>query len=184
MPRGSQSITDRKKTDENRLKRALMRRNEGFVEQVAVHTTTLDEAARRLRSEIAALERGETPLHCAACEDFRKGARGGIEQLIAALVHELNQYLAAASFLVTAAGLRLEHAAGDGIAAAREDLDEATTQILRVGQIIRGLRSHFAGGEREGGADHDRSRGARGSKRPRPAEAQVRRRVPRRPIKP
>jgi len=184
MPRGHESITDHKKADENRSKQTLMRRNEGFVEQNAVQTTTLDEAVRRLRNEIAALPRGDAHVHCPVCEDFRNGARGGIEQLIAALVHELNQHLAAASFLVTAAGLRLEHAAGEGIAAAREDLDEATTQILRVGQIIRGLRNHFGGEEADVEANHDRSRSGRGSKRPQVGERLVRKRGPRRPIKP
>jgi phosphoglycerate-specific signal transduction histidine kinase len=143
-----------------------VRHDEGLVEQFAVQTKPLDEAARRLRSEIAALERGEIRVQSPRREDSRKGTVGSIERLIAALAHELNQYLAAASFLVAAARLRLAPGGGEAIAAAREDLDEATTQILQVAQIIRELRDQFAGGERRGISTRKRPAGIRRPRQP------------------
>jgi len=78
------------------------------------------------------------------CQMFRDEVFGTIAQITAALAHELNQPLAAASFLVKAADLRLAREASVDMTAARDDLDEAATQILQVGRIIRRLLDRFA----------------------------------------
>jgi two-component system, LuxR family, sensor kinase FixL len=110
----------------------------------------LDEAlTERVPAQIAALETAERRPRDASArrlrsEMLRDEVFGAIAQMTDTLAHELNQPLAAASFLVKAAGLRLAREASEDINAARADLDEAATQILQVGRIIRGLRDHFA----------------------------------------
>ena len=142
----ARNIGQRKKVDEGMRQfcQAMRQLDEALSKPVSSEVAALKEADRRLPGETAERRPGDARAQRLQYEMLRNEVLGAVAQITAALAHELNQPLAAASFLVKAAGLRLAREAGDDITAARDDLDEAARQILQVGRIIRGLRDHFA----------------------------------------
>jgi len=143
-PRGTSGIATKFDTEMRQLDQALTRLNGALAKRVAAEVAALGAAARQLRSETAQWRRGVARVRQLECQMFRDEVFGTIAQITAALAHELNQPLAAASFLVKAADLRLAREASVDMTAARDDLDEAATQILQVGRIIRRLPHRFA----------------------------------------
>jgi len=142
----ARNIGQRDKVDEGmrQFDQAMRQLDEALSKPVSTEVAALKEADRRLRGETAERRPGDARAQRLQCEMLRNDVLGAVAHITATLAHELSQPLAAASFLVKAAGLRLAREAGDDITAARDDLDEAATQILQVGRIIRGLRDHFA----------------------------------------
>ena len=69
--------------------------------------------------------------------------------MASAMAHELNQPLTAVANYLEAARDLLSRPDPDTIAMVREALDEASTQSVRAGQIIRRLRDYVARGEIE-----------------------------------
>ncbi len=68
--------------------------------------------------------------------------------LASSLAHELNQPLTAvASYCEAARDLLVDDPAADSLAMVREALDEAATQAIRAGQIVRRLRDFMSHGE-------------------------------------
>ena len=139
-------VGDRNKidTEMRRLDQALTRLNGALAKRIAAEVAALGEADRELRSETVQRQRGVARVRQLECQMLRDEVFAAIVRITAALAHELNQPLAAACFLVKAADLRLAREASEDINAARDDLDEAATQILQVGRIIRRLLDRFA----------------------------------------
>ena len=142
----ARNIGQRNKVDEGMrlFDQAMRQLDEALSKPVSTEVAALKEADRRLPGETAERRPGDARAQRVQCEMLRNEVLAAVAQITATLAHELNQPLAAASFLVKAAGLRLAREARDDITAARDDLDEAARQILQVGRIIRGLRDHFA----------------------------------------
>lgn len=129
--------------DISKRKRAeaeLRRLNEALEQRVAQRTGELKAANIRLQSEMAEHRRADARLQELQSELFHAARLGAVGQMVAALMHELNQPLAAAVNFVRASQRLLLSGGRDEIGAVAGDLDEAATEVLRAGQIMRRLR--------------------------------------------
>jgi PAS domain S-box-containing protein len=136
-------------TAQKRSEAQLLHLAEMLEHRVVERTAELAEANQRLVAEIAERERSDARVHQLQLEFFHAARLNVTGQLAAALAHELNQPLTAATNSLNAAR-RLSrkdgHAINDKVG---EVVGEAAEQTLRAGQIIRRLRDFVTRGETE-----------------------------------
>jgi C4-dicarboxylate-specific signal transduction histidine kinase len=136
-------------TAQKRTEARLRHLNDTLEQRVAERTAELADANQRLLREKIERERADDRLQELQVELFHAARLSTAGQMAAALAHELNQPLTAATNFVNAArrGLAdLELRETDTI---RGDMNEAARQVLRAGQIIRRLREFASRGETE-----------------------------------
>jgi PAS domain S-box-containing protein len=117
--------------------------------RVSERTAELAEVNRKLLDEIAERERSDDRVRELQLEFFHAARLNAAGQLAAALAHELNQPLTAATNSLNAARRLLAENARHSNGEIGEIMSEATEQILRAGQIIRRLRDFVVRGEAE-----------------------------------
>jgi signal transduction histidine kinase len=116
-------------------------------QRVSERTHQLAETNEKLANEIIEREHADVRLQELQFRFFHAARLTTAGQMAAALAHELNQPLAAATASVSAAKRLIERSnvqPPDGVADA---LVDATDQILRAGQIINRLRDFLTRGE-------------------------------------
>jgi PAS domain S-box-containing protein len=117
--------------------------------RVGERTAELAEANQRLVAEIVERERSDARAQRLQLEYFHAARLNAAGQLAAALAHELNQPLTAATNSLNAARRLLgknEHSINGKVG---EVMSDAAEQTLRAGQIIRRLRDFVTRGETE-----------------------------------
>ncbi|HWK45248.1 MAG TPA: ATP-binding protein [Stellaceae bacterium] len=122
--------------------------NETLEGHVSERTAELAAANAELRAEIAERAETDAQLKVLQAELFHVSRLSLAGQMAAALAHEVNQPLAAASNFVSVAR-RLLIAGSVETETIVEAMDEAIGQVLRAGQIIRRLRNFVGRGEAE-----------------------------------
>jgi PAS domain S-box-containing protein len=131
----SRDLTARKRAEAE-----LRHLTESLEHRVTERTTELAEANRKLVTEIAEHRLTNARMQELQFELFHAARLTAAGQLAAALAHELNQPLTAATNYVNAARRLIANGEREKIQTAREVMDEAAAQTLRAGQIIRRLR--------------------------------------------
>ena len=136
-------------TAQKRAEAELREFAETLEHRVAERASELLETNRQLVAEKIEHGRADARLQELQIELFHAARLSAAGQMAAALAHELNQPLTAASNFVNAARRGL--AAGDlrRIDSVRKDMDEAVGQVLRAGRIISRLREFATRGETE-----------------------------------
>ena len=136
-------------TAQKRAEAELRELAETLEHRVAERASELLETNRQLVAERIEHRRADARLQELQTELFHAARLSAAGQMAAALAHELNQPLTAASNFVNAARRGL--AAGDlqRIDSVRKDMDEAVGQVLRAGRIISRLREFATRGETE-----------------------------------
>lgn len=94
-------------------------------------------------------KRAEQHLHALQLENLHASRLSAMGQMAAALAHELNQPLGAATNFLSAARLALKSARPDAPARALDRIDKAAEQAIRAGAILGRLRDYVARGETE-----------------------------------
>jgi PAS domain S-box-containing protein len=117
--------------------------------RVAERTAELEEANQRLVVEIAVRERSDARAQQLQLEFFHAARFNTAGQLAAAMAHELNQPLTAATNSLNAARRLLGKNGHSMSGKVEEAMSEAAEQTLRAGQIIRRLRDFVTRGETE-----------------------------------
>ena len=136
-------------TRQKQAEAALRHLNDTLEQRVAERAAELAVVNRELMAEKVEHQRTDDRLQELRVELFHAARLSAAGQMAAALAHELNQPLTAATNFVNAArrGLAdLELRETDTI---RGDMNEAARQVLRAGQIIRRLREFASRGETE-----------------------------------
>jgi PAS domain S-box-containing protein len=111
----------------------LQRLNDTLELRVAQRTAEAEEANQKLRAEIAERARAETRLQELRSELSHAARLSAVGQMAGALAHELSQPLGAATNFANAARRLLASADHRRIAASRDIIGDAVTQILRAG---------------------------------------------------
>jgi C4-dicarboxylate-specific signal transduction histidine kinase len=143
------AIVCRDLTAQKESEAQLLHLAEMLEHRVAERTAELAEANQRLIAEIAERERSDARAQQLQLEFFHAARLNTAGQLAAALAHELNQPLTAATNSLNAAR-RLLGKNGQPISGkVGEVIGEAAEQTLRAGQIIRRLRAFVVPGETE-----------------------------------
>lgn len=122
--------------------------------RVAERTAELVEANERLVAEIAERVRSDARVQQLQLEFFHAARLNTAGQLAAALAHELNQPLTAATNSLSAARRLVGKNGQDVNGKVGEAVSEAAEQTLRAGQIIRRLRDFVTRGETEKRAEN------------------------------
>jgi C4-dicarboxylate-specific signal transduction histidine kinase len=117
--------------------------------RVARRTAQLEEANQRLLAEMAERERADGRVHQLQLEFFHAARLNAAGQLAAALAHELNQPLTAATNSFNAARRLVGRSGHQLNGKVAEVMGEAAEQTLRAGQIVRRLRDFVTRGETE-----------------------------------
>jgi PAS domain S-box-containing protein len=125
---------------QKRAEADLRHLNEKLEHRVAERTVELAHANLQLKTEMAERERSDIRLHDLRLELFHAARLSEAGQMTAALAHELNQPLTAATNSVNAARRLLAQGNSRTNGMVREIMEEAAADTLRAGQIIRRLR--------------------------------------------
>jgi PAS domain S-box-containing protein len=125
---------------QKRAEADLRHLNEKLEHRVGERTVELAHANLQLKTEIAERERSDVRLHDLRLELFHAARLSEAGQMTAALAHELNQPLTAATNSVNAARRLLAQGNSQTNGMVREIMEEAAADTLRAGQIIRRLR--------------------------------------------
>jgi PAS domain S-box-containing protein len=118
----------------------LRRLNETLEHRVAERTVELADANLKLKAEIAEREHSDLRLHDLRLELFHAARLSEAGQMTAALAHELNQPLTAATNSVNAARRLLAKGDQQTIGTVREIMEEAAADTMRASHIVRRLR--------------------------------------------
>jgi C4-dicarboxylate-specific signal transduction histidine kinase len=125
---------------QKRAEAELRRLNETLEHRVAERTVELADANLKLKAEIAEREHSDLRLHDLRLELFHAARLSEAGQMTAALAHELNQPLTAATNSVNAARRLLAKGDQQTIGTVREIMEEAAADTMRAGHIVRRLR--------------------------------------------
>jgi signal transduction histidine kinase len=117
------------------------------VREVNALSTILAVASVERRAADATLREGEQRLRELQFELLHASRLSAMGEMAAALAHELNQPLGAATNFLNAAQLALAADRPDGAARALARLQKAAEQTVRAGTILRRLRNFVARGE-------------------------------------
>src|ERR1700730_8668668 len=140
----ARDITERKQAEAE-----LHRLNETLEQRVAERTAELADLTCRLQAAILERQRPAVRFQELQSELFHAALLTAAGHMAEALVHELNQPLAAAVSFVRAAQRQLVTGSRDKIEAVSGMMDQAAGEILRAGQIMRRLRAFVRRGETE-----------------------------------
>ena len=143
----SRDLSARKRWEEE-----LRDMNETLEHRVADRTRELASANRRLSD--AKMERKRTDMRLLELQSelYHAGRVSAAGQMAAAVAHELSQPMSAIANSL-GAGRRLIAAKSINIDMMQEVMDEATSQVVRAGQIIRRLRAFVSRGDVVRGAE-------------------------------
>jgi PAS domain S-box-containing protein len=136
-------------TAQKRAEAELRHLNETLERRVAERAAELAATSQELVREKVELERADARLQELQSELSHAARLSVAGQMAAALAHELNQPLTAATNFVNAARRDLARCDAHAIDAARQDMEDAVRQLLRAGQIIGRLRDFSSRGETE-----------------------------------
>jgi C4-dicarboxylate-specific signal transduction histidine kinase len=117
------------------------------VREVNTLSTVLAEAGSKRRAAEAAMRESEQRLRELQFELLHASRLSAMGQMAAALAHELNQPLGAATNFLNAARLALGKGGPDDPARALTRIEKATEQTVRAGAILRRLRDFVTRGE-------------------------------------
>jgi signal transduction histidine kinase len=136
-------------TAQKRSEAQLLHLAEMLEQRVAERTAELAQANQRLVAEIAGRERSDARVQQLQLEFFQAARLNTAGQLAAALAHELNQPITAATNSVNTIRRLLGRNGHSINGKLGEAMSDATEQTLRAGHIIRRLRDFVARGETE-----------------------------------
>jgi PAS domain S-box-containing protein len=143
------AIVGRDLTAQKRSEAELLSLAQTLEQRVTERTAELAKANQRLVSEIIERERADARLQLLQSEFYHAGRLNAAGQMAAALAHELNQPLTAATNSVNAARRFIARSGPQPDGRISESMSEAVEQMLRAGQIIRRLRDFLSRGEAE-----------------------------------
>jgi C4-dicarboxylate-specific signal transduction histidine kinase len=129
---------------QKRYEADLRHLNETLENRVSTRTAELADANEKLVAGMAERQRTDLRLQQLQRELFHAGRLSLAGQMAAALAHELNQPLTAATNSVHAARRLLAKGGREKLSTVGEIMDEAAAQTLRAGEIIRRLRDFVA----------------------------------------
>jgi PAS domain S-box-containing protein len=132
---------------QKKLEADLRRFNESLEQRVAERTLELAEALERLTLEAEKRVRADVRAQELQSELFHASRLSAAGQMAGALAHELNQPLTAFTNSVNAGRRMMANGAHHRVDTVRDVLDEAASQALRAGEIIRRLREFVTRGE-------------------------------------
>ena len=144
----SRDLSARKRWEEE-----LRDMNEKLEHRVADRTRELASANRLLSDEKMERKRTDMRLLELQSELYHAGRVSAAGQMAAALAHELSQPMSAIANSL-GAGRRLIAAKSINIDMVQEMMDEATSQVVRAGQIVRRLRAFVSRGDVVRGAEN------------------------------
>jgi signal transduction histidine kinase len=138
------AIVARDLTGQRKSEAKLRQLNNVLETRVARRTAELAASNARLVAESIEREQADARLHLLQSELYHAARLSAVGEMAAALAHELNQPLTAATVSFNAARRLLGRGAPDRSNVA-EVIEEGAEQILRAGEIIHRMRNFVAG---------------------------------------